>query len=260
MSNETQGKSGLTRILQVLLILFLALMLVAGGIFVAGVLRVRQGVQQAGEMMAPVQDLMRQLVIPATPVILPSPTSILRSINDEARLITLSANYEKVMIAERNNDVLWGALGEKLIFVANGTVVAGVDLAELSADDILVVDPDTVMVRLPQAEIFDDLPVLNNELSYVADRDTGLLTRADPELETQVRRAAEAEILEVARGGDLLERANVNAQQELQKIIEAVGFREVLFFADEFPPVTPYAQEAPKGYVVTPEAGTPEGS
>lgn len=254
MSEQTQGKSGLQRIVMVLLIIFLGMAIVAGAIVIAGIVRVGQGVQRAGEVVEPVQDLVRQLIIPATPVILPSPSSILRSISDEARLITLSASYEKVIIAERNNDVLWGALGEKLIFVANGTVVAGVDLSEMSADDLVVVDPTTVMVRLPAAEIFDDLPVLNNELSYVANRDTGLLTRADPELETRVRRAAEAAILEVAQGSDLLDRANVNAQQELRGILEAVGFSNVQFFADAFPPVTPYAPEVPKGYAVTPVA------
>ncbi|MCA9960789.1 MAG: DUF4230 domain-containing protein [Anaerolineales bacterium] len=221
-------------------------------IFIVGLFKVREGVQQLSEN--PVGEFVRQLVIPATPEILPSSAFVLRGIQDEARLITLSANYRETFIAQRNDDILWGALGEKLVFEAYGTVVAGIDLSQLGEGDLLVVAPQTVWVKLPQAEIFDDLPILDTELSYVADRDTGLLTRADPELETQVRRTAEQEILAIAQESDLLDRANVNAQQELREILEGLGFVEIIFFEDDLPPATPYVQEVPKGYVLTPEA------
>lgn len=217
-----------------------------------GVLRVGQSVKQISEN--PISDFVRQLVIPATPEILPSAAFVLRGIQNEARLITLSANYRETFIAQRNNDVLWGALGEKLVFEAYGTVVAGVDLSQMGEQDLLVVAPQTVWVRLPPAEIFADLPILDTTLSYVADRDTGLLTRADPELETQVRRVAEQEILAIAQESNLLIQANVNAQQEIRKIMQGLGFTEVVFFEDELPPATPYVQPVPKGYVVTPEA------
>ncbi|MFQ5419782.1 MAG: DUF4230 domain-containing protein, partial [Anaerolineae bacterium] len=122
-------------------------------------------------IVQPIGDLVRELILPVTPVILPDAATILQEINDEARLITVSAEYEKIVRAERAQDVLWGLLGEKMIFVAYGKVVAGVDLSQMTEGDIQVLDPTTVQVHLPDAEIFDDLPVLDNEKSYVYDRD-----------------------------------------------------------------------------------------
>ncbi|MCB9006266.1 MAG: DUF4230 domain-containing protein [Ardenticatenaceae bacterium] len=97
---------------------------------------------------------MQQLIIPATPVIMPSASTIVRQINDLARLETASVELEKNVIAERNNDYLWGAMGETLIFVAHGLVVAGVDFENMTPADIQVVDPTTVMVHFPEAEPF----------------------------------------------------------------------------------------------------------
>lgn len=248
------GRSGWRIVIYTLLTLFLILLVGVTSLLLAGVLTVRRGAQEVGDMLNPVGQFVQQLMVPATPVILPSSTTLLRGITNEARLITLSATYEKVIIAERNQEALWGALGEKLIFVANGTVVAGVDFSLMGEGDLLVADPDTVYVRLPAVEIFDDLPILNNDDSYVADRDTGLLARADPELETQVRRVAEQEILAIAQESNLLEQAGINAQTEMRKILQGLGFTEVLFFEESFPEVTPYVQPVPKGYTLLPTA------
>lgn len=110
------------------------------------------------------------------------------------------------------------------------------------------------MVHLPPAKIFEDIPVLDNDRSFVADRDTGLLTRADPELETQVRQAAEGAIREAAQSSDILARANTNAQTYMQNFLAGLGFTEIIFTPDTPAPVTPYQQEVPKGYYLLPTA------
>lgn len=249
-----QDSSCLQRALLISLAIFLLTGAAAAIIFVMGVFQVRQGMQRLGQTTGSVGEYVRQLVVPVTPVVLASPITVLRNIQDEARLLTLTADFQKNIIADSKNEILWGLMGEKLIFEAHGTVAAGIDLTQLSEGDIIVVAPDTIWVRLPKAEIFTDLPILDSQKSRVLHRDTGLLTRADPNLETLVRQQAEIELLEVAQNSDLLIRANLNAQLELRKIIGNLGFSQIIFFADEFPPVTPYAQEAPKGFIIT----TPE--
>ena len=125
---------------------------------------------RAREAVSPIGDLVRDLVIPATPVVLPDRVVIVTEIQDLARLETASYSFEKIIRAERGRqDLLWGALGETLIFVAHGEVVAGVDLSKMQTADLQVVDPETVMVHLPEAEIFHVIP--DEERSYVADRD-----------------------------------------------------------------------------------------
>ncbi|MCA9954182.1 MAG: DUF4230 domain-containing protein [Ardenticatenaceae bacterium] len=208
-------------------------------------------INKAQTAAQPIGEFVQQLMIPATPVILPSASTIVHEINDLARLETASVELEKIVTAERNNDYLWGAMGETLIFVANGKVVAGVDLADMTPADIQVVDPTTVMVHIPEAELFDDLPALDNDKSYVADRDTGLLTRADPELETEVRRLAEDVLIEEAMNSGVMEQANYNAQQFMLTFMQGLGFETVIFTNETPPTVEPYVQEVPKGYVLT---------
>jgi len=88
----------------------------------------------------------------------------------------------------------------------------------------------------------------------VADRDTGLLTAADPQLETQVRQVAEASIREAAQGSDILVRANKNAQAYMENFLSGLGFTEIIFTSETPPPAAPYQQEIPKGYFLLPTA------
>lgn len=240
----------LRKLFYLFLIVFFVIGSIAAYTIMTTVNRAERGV------MEPVGDLVRSLVIPATPVILPSSTVIVQQINDLARLETASVELEKVITAERNSDVLWGALGETMVFVANGKVVAGIDFAEMEVEDLQVVDPNTVWVHLPPARIFDDLPVIDNEKSRVVDRDTGLFTRADPQLESDVRRVAEQTIREEALNSGVVERANENAQAFMRNFLGELGFENVEFYEDTPPTPPPFEQEVPKGHVIaTPTAG-----
>lgn len=214
------------------------------------------GLNQArNAVVAPISDLVNQLVVPVTPAILPNPQTIVREINDLARLETASYEMEKIVTAESNQELLWGAMGETMIFVAYGKIYAGVDFQEMAPEDLVVVDPTTVQVHLPEAKIFEDVPVLDNERSFVADRDTGILTRADPELETQVRQAAETAIREAAQESDILERANFNAEQYMVNFLTGLGFENIIFTDQRPGPAAPWVQDVPKGFVLP--AATP---
>jgi len=252
---ELESVPSRSRARAVLLGLFVVLLgvMVFAGIAVARLVNtVNEGAAAVAE---PIGDRVRSLLLPATPVILPNPATVVKQINDLSRLETASYEMEKVVTAESEQDGFLGMLlGESMIFIAYGKVYAGVDFSRMTAADLVVVDPDTVMVHLPEAEIFSDIPVLDNERSFVADRDTGLLTRADPALETQVRQAAEASIREAAQSSDILARANVNAQTYMNNFLSGLGFTEVIFTPDTPPPAVPYEQEIPKGYFLLPTA------
>ncbi len=88
----------------------------------------------------------------------------------------------------------------------------------------------------------------------MADRDTGLLTQADPQLETIVRRRADEELRRAAEESDILERANENAAAYMRDFLLNLGFEEVEFTDAPPPEQPPFEQEVPKGYVVTPVA------
>ena len=214
------------------------------------VITVAMGVNATRQITEPIRELVQQIVVEATPVILPDPVIIVEQINDLARLETASYQMQKMMRADRNSDVLWGLFGESMIFVAYGEVIAGVDLQKLRPQDLVVVDPTTVMIHLPPAEVF--VATLDNESSYVLDRRTGLFVSPDIQLETQLRRAAETEILQDALETGVLDRADENAERYLRAFLQALGFETIIFMDSTPPPAPPFQQEVPKGYAVTP--------
>ncbi len=193
---------------------------------------VEQGMRQAQSAIKPLSDLTQNVstqvaqVLNPTPTIIPDPITIIHSVRSLARLETIQYSVEKVITAETGQGAFEFLFGDRLLLVAHGVVIAGVDLEKLSPDDLRV-ENGVLYVQLPQAEIF--IATLDNAKSYVYDRDTGLLTKGNIQLETEARRAAEEEIRKAALEDGILEQANRNAQAYLLRLFLQLGYRDVIF-------------------------------
>lgn len=165
-------------------------------------------------------------ILHPTPTILPDPVTIIREVRSIARLETIKFSVEKIITAETREGAFDWLVGDKLIFVAHGEVIAGVDLAKIESDD-LEVKQGVLYVTLPEPEIF--ATVLDNEGSYVYDRETGLFTKREKDLETEARRVAEREIREGALEDGILDLAAQNAESFLDRLLRDLGFPEVIF-------------------------------
>lgn len=165
-----------------------------------------------------------------TPTILPDPVTIINAVRTLARLETIQYSIEKVITAETGQGVFGSLFGDKLLFVAHGVVVGGVDLAKLSSADLQVAN-GLLTVRMPAPEIFSS--ALDNEKSYVFNRQTGILTHGSPSLETQARRAAEQEIYAAAVADGILDLAKANAEAYLLRLFRQLGYADVLFIWPE---------------------------
>jgi len=187
----------------------------------------------ANQALVPIQDASQKISTQAsilfnpTPTILPDPVTIINQIRPLARLETIQYSVEKIITAETGQEVFGPLFGDRLLFVAHGLVIAGVDLSELSADD-LKVNNGILEIKLPEAEIF--VATIDNEKSYVYDRDTGIFRRPDKDLETLARQAAEEEIRQAAVGDGILDQARLNAEVFLERLMDDLGFEEVIFF------------------------------
>jgi len=179
-------------------------------------------IQEANQTIS---DQVNQLLHP-TPTVIPDPVTIIRDVQSMARLETIQYSVEKVITAEVNQGVFGPLFGDRLLFVAHGYVIAGVDLSKLTVED-LVLDEDVLRVHLPEAEVF--VATLNNDDSYVYDRTTGLFRKSDPDLETDARQAAEDEILKAALDDGILTQAQVNAEVFLERLFNDLGYDYVLF-------------------------------
>jgi hypothetical protein len=198
-------------------------------ILIGGFLLVR-GILTA--TLQPISDASSRLgtqvssILNPTPTILPDPVTIINEIRPIARLETIQYTLEKVIIAEEGQELIAGLFGDRLLLVAHGTVIAGVDLSKLSAENLEFRD-GLLSIKLPDAEIFS--ASLDNDKTYVYDRDTGLFRKADRDLETLARQVAEAEILKAAIDDGILKQAAINAQVFLERLLEDLGYSQVIF-------------------------------
>jgi len=172
-----------------------------------------------------VETKMAELLHP-TPTVLPDPITIVHDVRSLARLETIQYTMEKVVTAQTGQDELAFLFGDKLLFVAHGTVIAGVDLTKLRPEDLRL-EGGVLYVRLPKAEVF--VATLNNEKSYVYDRETGVLNKGDQNLETAARQAAEKAILDAALEDGILNQAQQNAESYMDRMFRSMGYKDVIF-------------------------------
>ncbi|MEB2334144.1 MAG: DUF4230 domain-containing protein [Anaerolineaceae bacterium] len=184
--------------------------------------------QQVNEANQSLQTQMANLLNP-TPTIIPDPVTYINEIRALARLETIQYSIEKVITGETGQGAFGFLMGDKILFVAHGTVIAGINMEKLAPENMRY-ENGVLTVQLPPAEIF--IAALDNGKSYVYNRDTGLLTKPDPNLETLVRQKAEDEILKAALEDGILEQARVNAEAYLIKFFASLGFPTVIFSQD----------------------------
>ena len=209
---------------KVSLVLIMIVLIVAIGAY-AAVSSVLGSVNQFGNLAAGISTEIADAVNP-TPTILPDPVTIIRSVRSLARLETIQYSIEKIITAEVGQGVFGFLVGDRLLFVAHGDVIAGIDLEKLAPEDLWVIDR-ILYVDLPTAEIF--IATLDNDLSYVYDRDTGIFTKGNIELETLARQAAEEEILKAAITSGILVQAKINAENYLWRLFNTLGYPEIIF-------------------------------
>jgi uncharacterized protein DUF4230 len=184
-----------------------------------------QPFQTLNEQSQAMQTQVANLLNP-TPTIIPDPVTYINEIRALARLETIQYSIEKVITGETGGGTFQTLFGDKILFVGHGTVIAGIDMEKLQPEDMRY-ENGVLTVRLPPTEIL--VATLDNEKSYVYDRQTGVLTKPDPNLETLVRQRAEEEILKAAIEDGILEQAKINAEAYLFKFFSALGFPNTIF-------------------------------
>jgi len=158
--------------------------------------------------------------------IAPSGPVVLSQLQKLARLETGKFNGQTIVTGQDKGVLPVFLAGDRLVFIAHGEVVAGVDLAKMNEGDVQM-NGDTATVRLPAAEVFH--ASLNNKTSEVFERQTGIFSQPDRDLETQTRQTAEDRLREAALNSGLLESAQNNARDAVRRQLELLGIKNVRF-------------------------------
>jgi hypothetical protein len=154
--------------------------------------------------------------------------SVVESVRDVAQLTTVEmVEYTTV---EKGNDYGWlnWARGDRIFLFAVARIGGGIDM-DLVTSESFAVDEESgsVTVGLPPAEIL--FIEVDTDATQVYDRDTGLFTKGDTQLESEARQVAEEILVNAALEHGILEKARRNAETTIERFLMGLGYTDVVF-------------------------------
>jgi hypothetical protein len=162
-----------------------------------------------------------------------SPPAVLRSIQDIGEYRAVSGHFEQIVDLHRDTGLPDALLGERTLFVAVGSVDAGVDFSALDEGAVEISeDRRSATITLPRAQLYE--PELDIGESYTYDREEGLFNEigglfSDNSGNEEIYRSAEQRIAVAAasEGTGLVERAEANTREMLESLLGSLGFTRV---------------------------------
>jgi hypothetical protein len=152
---------------------------------------------------------------------------VVEEMQDLAELTTVEVIETTTIERGDDHGILNMVLGDSLYMFAVARIGAGVDLSLLT-EDSFTVDNETgvVEVEIARAQIF--YGYLDSDSTQVLDRDTGLLTKGDDQLESNTRAEAERILVAQAVSAGILDRAQANAEDVLTGFFTSMGYTDVV--------------------------------
>jgi hypothetical protein len=154
---------------------------------------------------------------------------VVEKIQRLARLETVVYSLDTVVEGDKSNSVLPDILvGDRLLLIVHGQSIAGVDMSKLKPEDVQITEEGSsrsIKLVLPPSEIF--VTTIDNQHTRVYSRDTGVFVSADPNLESQTRAKAQAELQQSALSDGILDAASKNARGTVTAMLQGLGFDHV---------------------------------
>jgi hypothetical protein len=153
--------------------------------------------------------------------------TVVRELRALSRLETSSLHLEKVVELADHQKHLRGLVeaDDKILFVAAGEVVLGVDLSKLADGDVRS-EHGMAYITLPPPEILSTR--FDESHSYVHARDTDVLARRNEGLEAAARREAMVAFTKSAQDPRAIESAKAQAEKQLRTLAKAWGANDLV--------------------------------
>lgn len=156
------------------------------------------------------------------------PTLVVQQIQEVEELTTTVYTMEATVptSAERKlGDFVLGTT--TLLYVGYGEVRAGIDLNQITTEDIKVSD-NKIVINLPPPQILDSKIDVNH--SYVYDYDRGFLNLGPdvaPHLQTLAQQKTLEKVVNTACSEGILDTANEKAEDAIAQLLTTTGSRKV---------------------------------
>jgi hypothetical protein len=166
------------------------------------------------------------------PVAIEETPILISEIKELAEMITVTSFDEVVVDSIKASpfDVVHNITGislptlspsaDRLVIIARGKVMAGIDLSNLMPDDIYV-EKDSIRMTLPPARVFD---VITNPSDFSTFSETG---DWPPAAATALKTQAREKILRRALNQGILNRANARAASVMENFLRSLGYTRI---------------------------------
>ncbi len=161
---------------------------------------------------------------------------VLQKIRDASELTTAEFTMQAVVPTEQDATFSGLTIGTtKLLYIAQGEVQAGVDLSQLTPDQVQVTG-DRIVIKLPPARILNSKIDVNKSQVYDYNRGfLGLGPDAGPQLQALAQQEALKKIVTAACEQGVLQRASDRAKLVVTQLLTTAGYKTVT--VDTQPPL-----------------------
>lgn len=187
-----------------------------GGFLYSGLTKVIDAVPTVDDFAAAVEPEPYLEISPA----------LVRSVQEMAELTTVEMT--EFTIVEKGTDEGWlaWARGDSVRLMAVANIGAGVDLGAIGTEDISASDNGIVEITAPAAAI--QYVAVDQEATQILERETGLFTKGDPQLESEARLIAETTLTDASLEAGILDQAEDSARIALTNLFLGLGYEEVV--------------------------------
>lgn len=180
-----------------------------------------------------IRDLIPSLANPfASETVDRTGPAVLRALEDLHRYEAATGSFQVYVDVENDARYMPDFIkGERTLFLATGTVDAGVDFSGVAGAVAMGADSRSVTITLPRATLSE--PRIDPERTRVVDRDRGLLDRMgsvfsdSPTSERALYVIADRKLAVAAGEAGLLERAEENTRTMLSGLLRPLGVEQV---------------------------------
>ncbi len=152
-------------------------------------------------------------------------TAVVKEMRALNRWETSSFTVEKIIDSGTKGNVFQQFLfGNRILLIAHGEVVGGFDLSHFSEKDIEIHGSDIKLTLPPPQILFSRI---DNSKTRVYDRQQGLLTPSNSNLESDALVTAQKSIQEAACSEGILNTALINAKSQLTSILSSFHFTNI---------------------------------
>lgn len=168
---------------------------------------------------------------------------VLQQVREASELTTAAFTMQAVVPTEQDATLGGFVVGKtKLLYIAYGEVKAGVDLSQLTPQQVQI-SQDTIQIQLPPAQVLDQKIDVNRSQVYDYNRGMlGLGPDVAPELQTLAQQQALQKITAAACEEGLLQKASDRAKLVVTQLFSAAGYQSVQVTTQPVSPAACLAQ------------------